>query len=133
MTGQNPDKKDRRNWKFALLLLVVLVLALMVMEFNNRMNDLYRLEREKDLVYSRLEDQLSTQTALETAKAYANSDRAPEEFARVEGKMKQPGDHSLIVVAGIEITPTPNPTSTPEVIVRSNPQRWVDLFFSPLR
>ncbi len=133
MSGQNPDKKDRRNWKFALLLLVVLVMALMVMEFNNRLNDLYRLQAERDLVSERLSDQESTQTALITSIAYAESDLAPEEYARREGKMKKAGDQNLIVVPGSDVTPTPVPTPTPEIVEKSNPQRWIDLFFSPLR
>jgi cell division protein FtsB len=133
MDGQTPENKDRRNWRYAFLFLVLLVLALLVMEFNNRLNDLYRLEGEKENVTLRLEEQEGTRSALLTAIDDASSDQAVEAYARQRGKMKKPGDHSLVIVPGTETTPTPLMAPTPVVDSQTNPQRWLDLLFKPLR
>jgi cell division protein FtsB len=132
MTDKSPEIKDRRNWRYALLLLVLLVLALLVMEFNNRTSDLHRLEREKERVQERLDEQIGTQQSLQEAIAYATSDRAVDEFARESAKLSQPGDQ-VIVILPDEVTPTPAPLLAQSAQERTNLEGWWDLFFADLR
>jgi hypothetical protein len=132
MTEKVPEIKDKRNWRYALLLLVLVVLALLVMEFNNRTGELHRLERERERALTRLEEQQGTQQSLEGAIAYATSDRAVDEYAREYGKQSQPGDQVVVILPG-EATPTPEPLPAQSSVEKTNLEGWWDLFFADLQ
>jgi hypothetical protein len=103
---------------------------MLVIEFNNRANDLHRLEEERRLVEVRLLEQEGTKAALVTQIAYATSDQAVVEWARESAKMKQPGDQVVVLVPPDDLAPTPTPVPTAIPVEKNNLERWWDLFFS---
>jgi len=129
MAEPTTESKDKYKWKFAIPLIILGVLVMLVIEFNNRANDLHRLEDERALVEDRLQDQEGTKAALQTQIAYATSDRAVVEWARESGKMKQAGDQVVVLIAPAGGTPTPAPTPAIIPEEKSNLERWFELFF----
>ncbi len=107
----------------------IFVLILMVMDFNARLEDLYRLKKEAASVSKQATQVIQTQMAEETQVAYAGSDQAVEDWARSEGHYVQPGDQPVVPIGqpgtvpiqSVEPTPTPKPMS--------NWQVWWNLFF----
>ena len=107
----------------------VLVLILMVMDFNARLEVLNLLRREQRLVGRQATQAVQTQAALQTQVAYASSDQVVNEWARTEGHYAQSGDQPVVPVgvpgeapAALE-SPTPAPTPVP------NWRVWWELFF----
>lgn len=107
----------------------VLVLVLMVMDFNARVEELSLLRRRSGAISSQATAAMQTQLALQTQAAYAGSDRAVEEWARTEGHYIKPGDQAVVPlgIPGTLLAPmgTPSPTTTPP----ANWQVWWNLFF----
>ena len=107
----------------------ILVLVLMVIDFNRRLEALNILNKQADQVRVQATQAMQTQIALETQVAYASSDAAVEEWARSEGHFVQDGDLPVVPIGqpGSGLTqsaePTPVPTPMP------NWQVWWDLFF----
>jgi cell division protein FtsB len=128
MSEKTPLIKEHRNWRYALIVLVVFLLALLVMEFNNRTSELYRLEEQQKLVNLRYTEQVGTQSALQTAIALATMDRAVDKWARENGGMSQEGDVVVELIPD-ETTPTPTARPLPQPVEKSNLERWLELFF----
>jgi cell division protein FtsB len=107
----------------------ILVLILMVMDFNARLEKLNMLRRQAGLVGAQATQLMQTQQALQTQVAYAQSDQLVHEWARSEGHYIQSGDQPVVPVevpglsAESLATPTPLPTPVP------NWRVWWDLFF----
>ena len=107
----------------------LLVLVLMVMEFNARLEELNKLNDQREVVRGQATQAMLTQIALQTQVAFAGSDQAMEEWARSDGHYLQPGDQPVVPLgqpgsAPIEAgTPTPGPT--PMAAWRA----WWNLFF----
>jgi cell division protein FtsB len=117
--------KDKR----IIVVALVIILVLLLVDFNQRMVLLSKLrgqEKELNQRYSQLE---STQTALEIELAYANSDQAVEKWAREEGGMVQEGDIPIVLLppSGPIPTQTPQPTAVVEKVEEW--QIWQELFF----
>jgi cell division protein FtsB len=108
----------------------VLILVLIVFEFNTRLEELNRLSDQRKVVQQRATQSAQTQLALQTQVAFAGSDQAVEEWARSEGHYVQEGDQPVVPLGQPGSTPveviTPVPTPTP----MSNWQTWWNLFFS---
>ena len=107
----------------------ILVLVLMVMDFNARLEALNLLRREQRLVGGQATQAMQTQAALQTQVAYASSDQVVNEWARTEGHYAQSGDQPVVPVGvpgdappALE-SPTAAPTPAP------NWQVWWNLFF----
>jgi hypothetical protein len=107
----------------------ILVLVLMVMDFNARLEDLNRLKKQAAIVSIQATQAIQTQMALQTKVAYAGSDQSAQDWARSEGHYVQPGDQPIVPIGQPGINPIqsvePMPTSTP----LSNWQVWWNLFF----
>lgn len=107
----------------------ILVLVLMVIDFNRRLEALNILNKQAGQVRIQATQAMQTQMALETQVAYASSDAAVEEWARSEGHFVQDGDLPVVPIGqpGSGQTqssePTPVPTPMPNWLV------WWDLFF----
>ena len=107
----------------------ILVLILMVMDFNARLETLNLLRKEQALVGARATEAMQTQAALQTQVAYASSDQVVNEWARTEGHYAQTGDQPVVPVGvagdapAALVSPTPAPTEMP------NWQVWWELFF----
>jgi hypothetical protein len=107
----------------------LLVLVVLVMDFNSRMGELLRLSEQSEQVSSRATDKIQTRVYLETQIAFATSDAAVEEWARVQGHMIQEGDHPVVPVAPTQ--PVVRTAPTPQVLTEtaSNLDFWIALFF----
>lgn len=107
---------------------LILVFLLMV-DLNSRLNDLYRLTRERDNMRTEIANLTATAVGLQTQIAYATSDVAVEEWAREEGKMVQPGDQLIVPVSPSDATPVPVIVAQPTQTSLKNWQVWWALFF----
>ena len=118
------------DWRRIAILSGVVLLVLVLIDFNARLEELDRLNKQVELVRVEATQAAQTQFALETRVGYATSDRAPEDYARGEGHMKQEGDN-VVVIIGSDDTPlatTEEPTQAPTP--KPNWQLWWDLFFN---
>ena len=121
-------KRTWLGWKYALLVIGLIVLTLLIMDFNNRMAGLSRLSDKREDVAVDATSLVQTQVQLETQIAYATSDAAVEEWAYEEGHMVREGENLVIPLEYPGYTPevTIIPTATP--VPKSNWQIWVSLF-----
>lgn len=105
------------------------VLVLFVIEFNSRLEELNRLNQQRDEMRAAATQAMQTQTSLQTQVAYAASTEAVEEWARTDGHYLQEGDQPVIPVSvpGSEpvMVETPAPIPTP----MQNWEIWWTLFF----
>ena len=116
------------GWKYALLVIGLIVLTLLVMDFNNRMAELRRLSDKREDVAVEATGLKETQVHLETQIAYATSEAAVVKWAYEEGHMVREGENLVIPLEYPGFTPevTVIPTATPEP--ESNLQIWFSLF-----
>ena len=121
-------KRTWLGWKYALVVIGLVVLTLLVMDFNNRMAGLQRLSDKREDVAIEATDLRHTQVYLETQVAYAASEAAVDEWAYEEGHMVREGENLVIPLEYPGFTPkvTILPTATPEP--ESNLQIWYSLF-----
>ena len=84
----------------------IAILVFLVMDFNARLEELFRLQKQAETVRARATEIMQTQYNLQTAVAYANSDIAVQQWAREEAGLIQPGD--------VKIVPLPQPGATPQ-------------------
>ena len=122
-------KRTWLGWKYALLVIGLVVLSLLVMDFNNRMAELRRLSDKREDVAIEATDLMHTQVYLETQIAYATSEGAVEAWAYEEGHLVREGENLVIPLEYPGFTPkvTVIATATPEP--KSNLQIWYSLFF----
>jgi hypothetical protein len=117
------------NFRRAAVFLGIFVLILVVIEFNSRLEELNRLNDQRDEVRIVATQAIQTQMALQTQVAYAGSTAAVDEWARTEGHYVLEGDQPVIPVVqpGSEpvIVASPVPLPTPV----QNWQVWWSLFF----
>jgi hypothetical protein len=117
------------NLRRAGIFLGIFILILLVIEFNTRLEELNRLNDQRDEVRIMATQALQTQMSLLTQVAYGGSTAAVEEWARTEGHYVQEGDQAVIPVGqpGSEpvIVATPIPSPTP----MQNWEVWWKLFF----
>jgi hypothetical protein len=116
-----------RGWRFILVAVGCFVLTLLIMDFNNRMAELRRLNTEKEQVAGQVTSLVETQYALQTQVAYATSEAAVYRWAYEYRRLTRPGEQLVVPIQPAGSTPivTPVPTSTPEVI--RNWQVWLSL------
>ncbi|UCD42600.1 MAG: hypothetical protein JSV69_03040 [Chloroflexota bacterium] len=121
-------KRTWLGWKYALVVIGLVVLTLLVMDFNNRMAELRRLSDKREDVALEATGLMQTQLHLETQIAYATSEAAVVEWAYEEGHMVREGENLVIPLEYPGFTPqiTVIPTATPEP--ESNLQIWFSLF-----
>ncbi|HLA97763.1 MAG TPA: hypothetical protein VJL34_04870 [Anaerolineales bacterium] len=122
-------RRPNFSLKHALIIAGVVLLAVLVMDFNSRVSDLRRQSAQKQRVSAELEGLQLTQVLLQTQIAYATSEAAVIEWAYNEGNLVRPGDNPVVPVppAGSAPVPTPRPTAAPERV--SNLDVWLWLFF----
>ncbi len=121
-------KRTWLGWKYALIVIGLIVLTLLVMDFNNRMAEQRRLSDKREDVVIEATELRQTQVFLETQIAYASSDAAVQEWAYEEGHMVREGENLVIPLEYPGFTPevTVIPTTTPEP--ETNFQIWLSLF-----
>jgi hypothetical protein len=121
-------KRTWLGWKYALIVIGLVVLTLLVMDFNNRMAEQRRLSDKREDVAVEATDLRHTQVYLDTQIAYATSEAAVDEWAYEEGHMVREGENLVIPLEYPGFTPevTVIPTITPEP--ETNFQIWLSLF-----
>lgn len=108
----------------------IFLLILFVIEFNTRLEELNRLNDQRDQVRLIATQAMQTQMAMQTQVAYAGSTAAVEEWARTDGHYVQEGDQPVVPIGlpgsqpVIQSTPIPIPTPM------QNWEVWWSLFFS---
>ena len=117
------------NLRRVAVFLGIFILIMMVIEFNSRLEELNRLNDQRDEVRAIATQAVQTQMELQTHVAYAGSTAAVDEWARTEGHYILEGDQPVIPVVqpGSEpvIIATPLPLPTP----MQNWEVWWSLFF----
>jgi cell division protein FtsB len=117
------------NAKQILLIAVLVIFVFLMMDLNSRVTTLVRLTDQHAAVSAQVDQLQSTQNTVDTQVAYATSDLSVDQWARVDGHLSKPGDHTIILIPPKNITPTPvvAPTATPQSV--SNWQVWKALLF----
>jgi hypothetical protein len=107
----------------------ILMLVFIVLEFNRRVEQLKTLDGQYALMQSQATQALQTQAALNTQVAFAGSNAAVEQWARVDGHYVQDGDLPVVPIGQPGVAPieasTPVPTPTP----MQKWEAWWQLFF----
>lgn len=107
----------------------ILMLVFIVLEFNRRLEELEMLNEQHGLMLVQATQAVQTQAALNTQEAYAGSNAAVEEWARVDGHYVQEGDLPVVPIGQPGAPPieasTPVPTPTP----MQKWEVWWELFF----
>ncbi len=111
-------------------LAAVLLLVLLMMNLNSRLNEYFRLTNEKDALGTEVSFYRATKMALDTQVAYATSDQAVEDWARDEARMARPGDKVIVPLTPVSQTSQPVILVTPTPTTVENWQVWWALFFS---
>jgi hypothetical protein len=107
----------------------VLVLILMVIDFNARLEELNLLRKHGAIISAQATQAMQTQAALQTQVAYAGSDQAVQDWARGEGHYIESGDQLVVPVGEAGPTPVAVDSPTPMPTAATNWQVWWNLFF----
>lgn len=118
------------NFRRVFLIVGVLFLTLVIVEFNSRLEEFDRLNRQVNIARAEATQAAVTQTALEAQIAYAQSDQIVEEQARSEGHMIQDGDHLVVIIGDEGENSITNPELTPTAPAKPNWMKWWDLYLS---
>ncbi len=107
----------------------ILVLILMVIDFNRRIETLDTLNKQVAEVRAQATQAVQTQQALQTQVAFAGSTEAVRDWAYTEGHYIQDGDQPVVTIGqpGSEPIQQPEPTAMPTPM--PNWQVWWSLFF----
>ncbi|PKN97807.1 MAG: hypothetical protein CVU42_14685 [Chloroflexi bacterium HGW-Chloroflexi-4] len=97
--------------KKIILGIVAIVLFFLVMDLNNRLNELSRLSMQQEKASTVIAVLQNTLSALDTQVAYSSSEGAVEDWAYEEGHMTRPGENLIIPLS------PPGTTPIPEVVV----------------
>ena len=107
----------------------MIVLILMVIDFNSRLESLNRLKKQQVLVSAKATHAIQTQTALQTQVANAASDQIVHEWARAEAHLVQAGDQPVVPIGVPGATAAVLASPTPASTAMANWQIWWRLFF----
>jgi hypothetical protein len=114
--------------KYALIIIGLFIVALLVMDFNDRMADLRRLSNQQERIAAELTALIQTKSHLETQIAYATSDAVVYEWAYQDGHWVREGDYPIVPLPQPGFTPQPTPTVIITAEPLSNWQVWLSLF-----
>jgi hypothetical protein len=127
---ENEGKKRRLHFDVKKIGIVAaaVVLFFLVMDLNNRLNELSRLSAQRDEAQLVVDDLKSTLNVLNTQIAYATSEGAVEQWAYEEGHMVRQGENLVIPLRpeGATQVPLQVEASTPAPV--SNWDIWWALF-----
>lgn len=117
-----------QNKRQLLLTVVVLFFLLLFLDLNNRIGELYTLNRQRDQMRTQVGILQATEKALRKDIAYATSEAAVEEWARQDNNLSQGGDRIIIPLPQPGYTLVPTVLPTPTMVVLENWQVWSLLF-----
>ena len=116
--------------RYVVIVVILVVLAFLVMDFNSRTADLNRLSAEHSLVKSERDSKEETKSALLEQIAYATSEAAVYEWA-YDNHMVRPGDLPVVPVQAAQATALTTPPPASAQVKMSNLDRWLMLFVDP--
>jgi hypothetical protein len=119
-----------QSWKYILVVVGLVVLSLLIMDFNSRMEEWRRLTVQKETVSAQATSLAATDAYLERQIAYATSPAGVMEWAYQDGHWVRSDDY-LVVPISPDGGSEPAAEAAP-VVVREpveNWQLWVSLFF----
>ena len=123
------DMKSWRNYIKEITIIVgMILLVIVMMDYNTRLEKLHQLNEKAIAVRSEATVVFQTKVALQTQIAQATSDPITEGEARYNGEIQE-GDQRIVPLPadGPPLLDTPNPTTPPERIKKW--QIWLALFF----
>lgn len=126
------NEGNKRKFPFDLkkvgFVAAAIILFFLVMDLNNRLNELSRLSAQRDEAQQVVDNLEQTLSILNTQIAYATSEGAVEQWAYEEGHMVREGENLIIPLqpAGATQEPLIVLTATPQKI--SNWDVWLALF-----
>ena len=109
------------------LAVAAVILFFLVLDLNNRLNELSRLSEQENKALMVVAELQTTLDFLETQVAFANSEGAVEQWAYNEGHMARPGEKLIIPLSPAGTTPQPVFESTPIPTQVPNWQIWLAL------
>jgi len=115
--------------KRLIVVVVILILVLLLLNFNQRMVLLSKLRNQVKTLTEEYDHLEATHASLQTQIAYANSDKAVEEWAREQGGMIQDGDVPIVIMSPSTPVPTERVETEPTVDEVENWEIWRELFF----
>ena len=107
----------------------ILLLILIVMDFNARLEELNLLKTQAGIVRTQATQAMQTQFVLQTQVAFAGSEQIVDEWARSEAHYVQEGDQPVVPVGVPGVTPQVPVSPTPQQTALPNWQIWWELFF----
>ncbi len=119
----------RINWKHVLTGAGLLLVVILVIDFNQRLDTLNRQSTQLATVQAEGTQVMQTQVALMTQVAYAGSDAAVERWAYVDGRWVRQGEFLVQPIPDGSAAPTPTPPPIPATPEPQNWQVWLELFF----
>jgi hypothetical protein len=117
------------NVRRVLVMIGIIALVFIVLEFNRRLEELNMLNQQNQFIQTQATQAVQTQFALQTQVAYAGSDAAVEEWARMDGHYIQDGDLPIVPVEQPGAAPIEASTPTPVPTQPENWEVWWSLFF----
>ena len=116
------------NWRTLLTIVGLVVVIVLLIDFNRRMEELNRLSTKLQAVRVEGTTIMQIQESLVTRVAYATSDAAVEQWA-YQNKWVRVGEHPVALVSVGNITATPSPQLEVPVENQPNWRIWWELFF----
>jgi hypothetical protein len=107
----------------------ILLLILIVMDFNARLEELNLLKKQEGIVSAQATQAMQTQLVLQTQVAFAGSDQIVDEWARSDAHYIQEGDQPVVPVGVPGVTPAQLESPTPPPTPMPNWRIWWELFF----
>ncbi len=107
----------------------ILMLVFIVLEFNRRVEQLKTLDDQYTLMQMQATQAIQTQAALNTQVAYAGSNAAVEQWARVDGHYVQDGDLPVVPIGQPGAPPIEASTPVPAPTPMQKWEVWYQLFF----
>ena len=118
------------KWQRIAAFIGIGILVLLIMDFNGRLEEMTRLNRQAESVRVRATEIMATQYNLQTAVAYAQSDFSVEQWAREQAGMIKPGDVPISPMQAPGSQPPPEDASPVVVPTQvSNWQIWMMVIF----
>ena len=115
--------------RYVLITIGLIVLIVMIVDFNSRMANLDRLTSQLDTVRVEGTAVMQTQAALVTKVSYASSTQAVEDWAYQDGHWVRDDEKPIGLVPSGNVTPTPPPLPTQTSQEVPNWRIWWELFF----
>ena len=118
--------------RYAILVVGLIILGMLVMEFNGRTTELNQLIAEQEDVEAQLQERFGTQAALEVQIAFATSEPAVIKWAHEDGHMVREGEIAVVPSSSYQITPEPTPAPVVTQEEMTNLESWWFLLVGPL-